>query len=576
MSLELDGGGRADLTGSDRGTATTARADQPRLVAAFEALPSASRAALRAAVINRATLTELADELKVSPIAAGALVHRARSQLRDLLVDDAADDASPACATHRPRTVAYISDRLSEREQRIVEDHLAVCASCRAVVDLAGDIDGSLRATFATERVAAAPKRRTLVAKPVIAAPLAAAPLVAPEPDELDELGSDEWVPEDLESDEWVPEDLESDEWVPEDLESDEPASGEVTAEEPAPDEPADSLAWAPAWEGPAPVEPAPDELASDELASVFALHGDAFDVGDGPEHAPEIHRAAFLASTRARLGLVAATVLLVGGATALAGALLGNSDSSDKPGIVVAQQTTTTDGDRTTVTTSGIPDVVLTDGNAIPNVSGGGNASSTGSTGGSGSDGMSDSSGHGFTIGSGGPTATTAHFGTTTTTTVAHGSTTTTAPHGTSSSTSTTLGTTTSTTQPPTPSADLKISRTAQKIDSTTFRIVVTLRNDGPSNAAAPSVTVTRGSHSDGVGSPSYGMATSAPSDWGCGGSATSRTCSSGVIADGETVQLTFTITVPVLSSGSYTLSCTSSTDDPDAASNASAVTWA
>jgi RNA polymerase sigma factor (sigma-70 family) len=125
-------------------------AEQHAAWRAWASLPEASRAVLWHVVVERQTPAEIAPILGTSPNGVTLRARRAKERLRQAFLQQhlAATD-NQECRETRRQLGPYIRDALSSRDRAAVDEHLAGCERCRAVLLEIDDVNDTLRAAIA-------------------------------------------------------------------------------------------------------------------------------------------------------------------------------------------------------------------------------------------------------------------------------------------------------------------------------------------------------------------------------------------------------------------------------------------
>ena len=125
-------------------------AEQRAAWRAWASLPEASRAVLWHAVVEGQTPAEIAPILGTSPNGVTLRARRAKERLRQAFLQQhlAATD-NQECRETRRLLGPYIRDALSSRDRAAVDEHLAGCERCRAVLLEIDDVNNTLRAAIA-------------------------------------------------------------------------------------------------------------------------------------------------------------------------------------------------------------------------------------------------------------------------------------------------------------------------------------------------------------------------------------------------------------------------------------------
>jgi hypothetical protein len=125
-------------------------AEQRAAWRAWASLPEASRAVLWHVVVERQTPAEIAPILGTSPNGVTLRARRAKERLRQAFLQQhlAATD-NQECRETRRLLGPYLRDALSSRDRAAVDEHLAGCERCRAVLLEIDDVNNTLRAAIA-------------------------------------------------------------------------------------------------------------------------------------------------------------------------------------------------------------------------------------------------------------------------------------------------------------------------------------------------------------------------------------------------------------------------------------------
>ncbi|NRQ51394.1 sigma-70 family RNA polymerase sigma factor [Aeromicrobium stalagmiti] len=117
--------------------------------AAYESLPPRWQAVIWELDVEGRRPHEVAERLGLGANAVSALVHRARSGLRDAYLQAHVRDDSapgPSCADVRPRLAASVRETAARRDRERVFAHLATCPDCMAVYLDLEELNGALGA----------------------------------------------------------------------------------------------------------------------------------------------------------------------------------------------------------------------------------------------------------------------------------------------------------------------------------------------------------------------------------------------------------------------------------------------
>jgi RNA polymerase sigma factor (sigma-70 family) len=121
-------------------------AERKLAAAAFASLPERWQLVLWHTEVEGRTPAEVGPLLGLAPNAVAALAYRAREGLRQAYLNAHIQAKPPAeCAEFVPKLGAYVRDDLSNRDRKKVEDHLAGCERCRAIVEELEEAGSRLR-----------------------------------------------------------------------------------------------------------------------------------------------------------------------------------------------------------------------------------------------------------------------------------------------------------------------------------------------------------------------------------------------------------------------------------------------
>ena len=121
-------------------------AERRLVVTAFASLPERWQLVLWHTEVEGRTPAEVGPLLGLAPNAVAALAYRAREGLRQAYLNAHIQAKPPAeCAEFVPKLGAYVRDDLSNRDRKKVEDHLAGCERCRAIVEELEEAGARLR-----------------------------------------------------------------------------------------------------------------------------------------------------------------------------------------------------------------------------------------------------------------------------------------------------------------------------------------------------------------------------------------------------------------------------------------------
>ena len=125
------------------------RAEASFVISAFKSLPERWRAVLWHIEIEDLRPREIAPLLGLTPNAVSALAVRAREGLREAYLAAHLNkhiDLAPTCSDARKLLPSLIRGNASNRDQRMVKAHLAVCEDCSAVFSELSQVGLKLRA----------------------------------------------------------------------------------------------------------------------------------------------------------------------------------------------------------------------------------------------------------------------------------------------------------------------------------------------------------------------------------------------------------------------------------------------
>lgn len=125
------------------------RAEASFVISAFKSLPERWRAVLWHIEIEDLRPREIAPLLGLTPNAASALAVRAREGLREAYLATHLNkhiDLAPTCSDARKLLPSLIRVNASNRDQRMVKAHLAICKDCSAVFSELSQVGLKLRA----------------------------------------------------------------------------------------------------------------------------------------------------------------------------------------------------------------------------------------------------------------------------------------------------------------------------------------------------------------------------------------------------------------------------------------------
>jgi RNA polymerase sigma factor (sigma-70 family) len=109
---------------------------------AFASLSDTSRQVLELRYIEGLGFLELAELLRITPVAARQRAHRAREELIGACIEQTALSSNGACSSVRSRMGRYLRGRLSRKARAQIASHLDSCDRCRScyveLVDLYG------------------------------------------------------------------------------------------------------------------------------------------------------------------------------------------------------------------------------------------------------------------------------------------------------------------------------------------------------------------------------------------------------------------------------------------------------
>jgi RNA polymerase sigma factor (sigma-70 family) len=121
-------------------------AERKLAATAFASLPERWQLVLWHTEVEGRTPAEVGPLLGLAPNAVAALAYRAREGLRQAYLNAHIQAKPPAeCAEIVPKLGAYVRDDLSNRDRKKVEDHLAGCERCRAIVEELEEAGSRLR-----------------------------------------------------------------------------------------------------------------------------------------------------------------------------------------------------------------------------------------------------------------------------------------------------------------------------------------------------------------------------------------------------------------------------------------------
>ena len=145
---------------------------------AYQALPERWRTVLWYLEVEGLKPAEIAEALGLTPNGVAALAYRAREGLRQAYLQSHVSGQLPqSCLETGQMLGAYTRDSLAGRDKAKVEDHLATCEECNAVVAELGEVNQSLRAVIGPLVLGAlaAPLLESLKSAPPMAGTAAAA-----------------------------------------------------------------------------------------------------------------------------------------------------------------------------------------------------------------------------------------------------------------------------------------------------------------------------------------------------------------------------------------------------------------
>ena len=124
--------------------------ERTMVATAYATLPERWRAVLWHSEVEELSPAEIAPILGLTPNGVSALAYRAREGLRQAYLQaHLAMPHSDGCAAVNDKLGSYARGGLSKRETAQVEDHLAGCVECRALVAELADVNHGMRVVIA-------------------------------------------------------------------------------------------------------------------------------------------------------------------------------------------------------------------------------------------------------------------------------------------------------------------------------------------------------------------------------------------------------------------------------------------
>lgn len=148
--IPTDAASIPDLPGEPVADPVLARLEQSLVARAFLSLPERWSAVLWHTEVERAKAADVAVLLGLTPNGVAALSYRAREGLRQAYLQlHLSDRARPECQAAASNLGAYVRGRLSDRDSRMVREHLRSCADCREAKAELAAINSALRTVLA-------------------------------------------------------------------------------------------------------------------------------------------------------------------------------------------------------------------------------------------------------------------------------------------------------------------------------------------------------------------------------------------------------------------------------------------